>query len=246
MVALPNGSPDILLAVIERVLADPNSFNPDFEKVDLGDWASVRVYLPAPDTQSSITSPYMEAFIELQTQVYQLAALAKIGVANAGLLAESDRDDLEISVVVSGTSSNYVASLAKPLEALLKRMIGKMTGKQAVLVLLGIAALIAGPVAFNAWLENKRLVQIEELKSKDHVTALQALQYSNEENNKTFRRVLEVLEAQGDAGKRAIDVVQATNEALLRAAEHNAKTVINDVEITRQEAQVLSVRPGTY
>jgi hypothetical protein len=53
--------------------------------------------------------------------------------------------------------------------------------------------------------------------------------------------VVELLESQGDIGKRAIDVLQQTNEALLKAAAQTPKTSINNVEITRQEAEVLRV-----
>jgi hypothetical protein len=68
------------LAKIESLLANPAQFGDVFEKVDLGDWdwASVHVYLPQPDIQSAITPPFTEAFLVLQRQIYQLAALAAI------------------------------------------------------------------------------------------------------------------------------------------------------------------------
>jgi hypothetical protein len=56
-------------------------------------------------------------------------------VANAGLLTEAERENLQITVVVSDGSSNLVADLAQPAERLLKSMIRKMTGRQALIEL---------------------------------------------------------------------------------------------------------------
>ena len=64
-------------------------------------------------------------------------------------------------------------------------------------------------------------------------------EYANEENNKTVRRIVEAMEKQGEAGQRALDAVIAVNDALLRAAANTPKSTINDVEITKSEAQVL-------
>jgi hypothetical protein len=89
-VALSDGSPFAILAELERLLKLPSDFGEEFEKIDLGDWTSVHVYLPQPDVQSAITPPFMEAFLVLQKQLYQLAALAKTGSADVGQLGEAE------------------------------------------------------------------------------------------------------------------------------------------------------------
>src|SRR5260370_24721147 len=205
-VALGDGSPSAIVAELDRLLASSADFGEEFEKITLGDWASVHVYLPQPDIQSAITPPFMEAFLVLQKQLYQFAALAKTGAADIGQLGDADRNELLLSVVVTGGRSDYLADLKKPLLALLGRMVGKMTGKQAAVVIVALSALVATGWSFSAWLDQTKAIKIEELKSKDHTAALQSLQFSNEEQAKAFRRVLEVLESQGEIGKRAIEV----------------------------------------
>ena len=140
---------------------------------------------------------------------------------------------------MTGGSSNYVTELKEPLEKLLKRMVGKMTGKQAAIVIVSLATLIASPWAFKAWLDQTKEIKLEELKSKDHIAALQAIHFANEAQSKAFNRVLDILGKQGDAGKRALEVVSQTNDALLKAAASNPKTTINEVEITGAEAELL-------
>ncbi|APO53862.1 hypothetical protein LUI11_01860 [Bradyrhizobium diazoefficiens] len=229
------------VARIESLLARPTPSGGIFEKFDLSewDWASVHIYLPEPEIQSAITPPFMEAFLVLQKQLYQLAALATTGLADVGQLGDAERNELLLSVVVTGGSSDLVAQLKKPLESLLNRMVGKMTGKQAAIVIVCLGALVASPWAFCAWLDQTKAVKLEEIKSKEHLAALQAMEFANKEQSEAFNRVIEILKSQGEVGKRALDVVTQTNEALLKAATSSPKTSINDVEVTRSEAELL-------
>jgi len=146
-------------------------FSEDFQHIDFGNWAEIHVYLPHPEVDSSITPPFMEAFLELQKQLYQLAAQASSGSPDSGQLSDEIKRRLQISVVVSGGSSDYVTKFAKPAEELLKAMVGKMTGRQAAVVILGVVFLIGTGWSFSAWLEQRKTVQIEELRSGDHVEA---------------------------------------------------------------------------
>ncbi|WP_439359314.1 hypothetical protein [Bradyrhizobium sp. DASA03007] len=236
---LGDASPGAVLAEVERLLALKSSFGEEFAKIGLGDWAAVHVYVPKTEVQSAITPPFMEAFLVLQRQLYQFAALTKSGVADIGQLSEGDRTDLLLSVIVTGGSSDYLAKLQKPLTGILNRMVGKMTGKQAAIVIVCLSALIATGWSFKAWLDQTRDIKLEELKSKDHLAALEALQFANKEENEAFRRIIGVLEKQGEAGQRALEVVNQTNEALLKAATSNPRTNIKDVEVTNTEAEIL-------
>jgi len=238
-VALVDGSPATIVDEINRLLASSANFGEQFESIEFGDWAALHIYLPQPDVQSSITPPFMEAFLVLQKQLYQLAALATTGAADVGQLTEVERRELQLNVVVSGGSSDYLADLKKPLLALLRKMVGKMTGKQSAVLIGALAALLTTHWSFSAWLDHTKAIKLEELKSKEHNAALQSLQFSNEEQAKAFRRLVDVLEHQGEIGKRALDVAAQTNDALLRAATSNPKTIIKDVEIARNEAEIL-------
>ncbi|HMF21288.1 MAG TPA: hypothetical protein VKG24_04100 [Pseudolabrys sp.] len=111
-VVLRDSSFEAALVAIERIIADPDAYNPEFETVEFGPWASIRVRIPEPDLNSVMTPPFMEAFLELQKQVYQFAALIETGVANTQYLSESDILRLQINVKVTDGSSNYVADLA--------------------------------------------------------------------------------------------------------------------------------------
>jgi len=238
-ISISDGLPSTILDTLRKIIEDADAFNPDFENIDFGDWASIKVYIPEPNINSAMTPPFMEAFLTLQKQVYQLAALVEYGVADVGQLNENDRRDLQINVTVTGGSSNYDASLQKQLLSLLRSMVRKMSGKQAAIVVVCVAALAGGAWSWSAWLDHTKEVKVEELKSKDHLAALQSLNFASAEQSKQFHEVMDILKGQGEVGKRAVEALEQTNQALLKAATSNNKSSINGVEITRVEAELL-------
>jgi len=72
----------------------------DDSKIEFSEDFVLKIEIPLPLINSSITPPYMEAFLEIQKQFYQLAALQKTGVANASNLSEDEKRSLDISVLV--------------------------------------------------------------------------------------------------------------------------------------------------
>ncbi|MCA6109589.1 hypothetical protein [Bradyrhizobium cenepequi] len=242
-ITLRDSSPEAILQLLDELDKIENPFSSDLESLDLGDWPQVHVYIPHPEVSSSITPPFMEAFLELQRQIYQLAAQAAAGVADTGQLSEGVKAELQISVLVTDGSSNLTAKLEKILPGLLKQMIGKLNGKQAAIVLVSVAALVGGNWGFNAWLEQQKTIKIEELKSKDHVEALKALSISSSGQLEALKKITEVLAKQGEIGNRALEAIAATNDALLKAASKTSESSINDTHLTRQEAELLRTSP---
>jgi hypothetical protein len=237
-VVLREGSLEEISAEIERLLSIDDAYSEEFDRVDIGPWAAIHVYLRQPE-QSTISPPYMEAFLELQRQVYQLGALGISGDADIAKLSDSDRRELEISVKVTGGSSNLAADLKKPLENLIAKVIGKMTKKQLTITIVILAGMLGTAWGVREWLEHTRRTQLEDLRSKDHLAALEKLAFAGQDQSQVVGRLIDVLESQGEFGKRALDVVHATNEGLLRAITKEGPAAINGVEVDRHQAELL-------
>ena len=75
--ALRDSFAEAVLELLDRLekIADP--FSPEFDELDLGDWPQIHVYIPHPEVSSSITPPFMEAFLR--------TAEANLSVGCAGL-----------------------------------------------------------------------------------------------------------------------------------------------------------------
>lgn len=215
----------------------------DLGEIVLGNWPQIEVYIPDPDKDSSITPPYMEAFLLIQKQLFQLAALAKTGVADTKMLSDSEIRNLTISVEVSGGSSDLKTKLSEQLIHAIPSMVRKMNGKQVTIVLLATALLLTSGWAFSSWLQSEKDKRIEELKSQEHIAALTALSFANKAQAEQFSKVLQLLEAQGTLGKKAVDATSAAYDAMLRAASRTSASTINGQALTKEQADTLRVSP---
>lgn len=187
----------------------------------------------------------MEAFLELQKQLYQFSALVHSGVADIKQLSDADRQSVQISVLVTSGSANLDADYRKALTTLLVSMVGKMSGRQAAIVALGLAMLVGAGWGFSAWLEHQKELKLAELKSKEHVSVLEALGFAQEGETERLRTVMEALANSGVEGRRALAAANAINDALLRAASRTAQSTINDHHLTQEEAESLRASPRT-
>jgi hypothetical protein len=202
-----------------------------------------QVYVPHPPVNSSISPPIMEAFLVLQRELYQLAALAKTGVANSNKLDEIDRQDLEIVVQVSGGSSNIATDVAGPVSKVLNKMLGKMTGRQINILILGMALIGAGTWSFRSWLEAQKSVQIEELRSRPLIEAIKALTFATEQQAANYKQVVDVLNSSGKVGERIVEASDAANAAFLKAASKTPVSVMNGATLSSDEAGMLRHNP---
>ncbi|WP_273727463.1 hypothetical protein [Brucella gallinifaecis] len=211
--------------------------------LEFGDWFKLTVYLPSPPKDSAITPPYMEAFLEIQKQIYQLAALSKSGVANAAFISEDERRELDIAVVVHGGSSEFLANIQDALLKSIPQAVSKMSGRQLAAVILGIALLTATYWGTSAFLEMQKEVKLAELKSADHRATIEALSYSNKEQVAVFKEVIQVMKNSGPIGEKAADLSLSSQGSLLKAASKTDNSVINDVRIEQNEAKSLRASP---
>lgn len=120
-----------------------------------------------------------------------------------------------------------------------KVLIKKMNGTQATIVVLGIAVLVAGPWSFSTFLAEEKEFKLEELRTKEHIAALEKLSFANEQQVAVQKEMVSALRKQGDIGERVIKMAEATNDALLKAASKTPESIINGAAISGSDAETL-------
>ena len=217
----------------ERLLFSIDAFDIEILKgLKLGEWVKTHVYIPHGGGNSEITSAYMEAFLELQRSIYLMAAFAEHDVASTRLLTDEQRSKYQLSVHVSGGSSNLNVNVTKSLEGVLKVLLDKVDGRQATIIVVTAGLLLAGGWFFTAWLDSEKQVRLATIRSQEHIDALRALSLSNEQSNQNFQRLLNLLKSQGRAGEVVLSALLTQFEALLKAA--------SKVEVSETNGQLLS------
>jgi len=181
----------------------------------------------------------MEAYLDLQKQIYLIVAIAKTGGVETARLNNSEKERFEIDVKVTSGSSKISTDLGEPLKELAKYMIDKLTGQEVVILLLGSAIIYCAKSAFSAFLENRKEILAQECESKEKTEMLNALNFANAQQLSLFNKVLEMLSKQGLIGKQIADGAQHNNEIFLKAATRVAQSNINGQELSREEASLL-------
>lgn len=215
----------------------------DASNLEFGDWYKLQVYLPNPPEDSSITPPFMEAFLEIQKHIYQLAALSKSGVANANYISEDERRELDLAVVVKGGSSDLYADIREVVMKSIPQAVTKMSGRQIAIVVLGIALITATAWGTSSFLEMQKEIKLAELKSSEHISTIEKLSFASAQQVETLKVVLGAMKESGEVGKKAADLTTSSQEALLKAASKTNGSVINDVHVGQDEAKALRTSP---
>lgn len=216
---------------------------PEFSALEFGEWAKLTVYLPKPPLNSTITPPYMEAFLEIQRQIHQLAAIAKTGRPNGTYLTEDEKRALEIVVQVHGGSSLLEVNAGEAVKTAMAEAAKKLSGAQITSIVLGVSLLIAAGWGFSSYLEKEREVRIAEIKSAEHQQTLKSLNYAHEQQVAMLDRVLAIIARNGEEGRKAAEAVNASYDALVKAASKTDQSIINGQEISKEEARTIRLSP---
>lgn len=223
------------------VMEDPSQVDEQELAAALKGAVRLHIYLPEPPVDSSISAPYMKAFLQIQSEINRLAAQARSGDSKATKLTNALKRELEIHVEVKGGSS----SLNLDLTEVLKKAMGQMTGKQVLGAVLGSGLILSTAWGAGAWMESQKEVQLAQLRSEDHRAALDALSFATQQDMDRYERLIGVMVEQVDLGREIVDLLDTSYRETVRAAVSSDVTQINGQEITGDEASLLTLSGKT-
>ena len=136
------------------------NYDSDIIELDFTSWPVFKFNVKGDRYHSTITAPMMRALLELQAQLNRIYADVAYG-KSAKSLTSDERKELEIVFSVVEGSSDIVADLTGFFTELAKAGMEKMTGTQIIIVVLGAAALLAGPSVYDSYLANGQILHTE-------------------------------------------------------------------------------------
>lgn len=203
------------------------------------DWAQLKVYIPDPPKDASISPPMMEAYIRLQKSIYQTVALAKYGQGHIQKLSEDDKAKYEINVVVKEGSSDQTVDLSEILTNLAKDLAGKMTPEQIFYFVCLVAVLYAGHSAWKLFLQHRKDIRFAEISSDERKRTIEGFETLQAEETARLDKVLKQSSDVIGLGHEVIKRADATNEAFLKAAAEVDDAQIQDVTVPATVAREL-------
>ena len=221
-------------------LLDPDLYldGNNYPEIEFGSAFDLIVRLPE-GYHTEIPTQFLDAYYKESQRILRLIALILNGRADIKTLTAEQLEKYRFSVQVTEGSSQFVDNAKEVLGDALKEAFSRMSGRQAVIAILGTVAIIStvwGWDSFVAAKKEVRLAEIEQQSRRDIIDGMQAGQDANAAN---LAAVISIMRDAGDVGRHAADTAEAVQTDRLRAAAQTNVTEIGGTTITREEAREL-------
>lgn len=124
---------------------------PDNLQLRFDGWPTFTLDVKGRDWHSTVPTRVMPPLLAVQKDLHRAYCQVRYGAPNLRRLREDERNDLEVVVKVNEGSSLLNAELWEQLGALGEAAVGRMSGPEIVLTVLGVALLAVSPVMFRIW-----------------------------------------------------------------------------------------------
>jgi hypothetical protein len=158
-------------------------------------WPVISIYLPNVPEDATISTSMMSAILELQASIYRTHALLTTGDSNLRRLTRLEKEQFELRVKVGNGSSDLSINLPDIISKYGNDIITKMTGTELVVIILGLALIYAGKLAYSEYLKAKtdqRKIASDDEKT---TTLLNNFQAHLEHDTKRFEMLTKAVES---------------------------------------------------
>ncbi|GHD59802.1 hypothetical protein [Jeongeupia chitinilytica] len=119
------------------------------------DWPNVHVKFTGQGYDSVVTAEMALAIVEFQHAVNRAYARLAYNQPNARFLKDVERDAIRIKAKVEKGSTEITLPLGDVIPKIVETLASKMTPEQLVITVIGVAAVIAAPVMYKAYLASR-------------------------------------------------------------------------------------------
>jgi hypothetical protein len=230
-------SPDDAWAVLRDITE--RKFEPDYYYgLEFAGWYCELMRLPeAP--KSSISMVMMRSLLEFQSNITRSYKSIKYEGRRDIRLARSERQEIELDIIVLENGSRYNTDVRRALTAFFKAAADKMESKHLTILGVAVVLIIAtgyfGRDAFKAYVASQAA-------SKDIQShAEETVKLSEEETKRA--KILGALISESDQVRKAQVQVESSYRALLKGAAATGDANVLGVEIPNDLAKALITSP---
>lgn len=191
-------------------------------------WPTFEMNIKGRDWDSTVPTRVMAPLLEIQKDIHRKYVEMAYGSANLKKLKEEDREQLEIVVKVERGSSDYKAPLDPQLNTLAEKAIKKMTSRDLLIAVLGIALIYGGVEVNKAWVVQRQT----------EVQAGTTVELSRQETERL--RVFEAATKQQPILETARQDFEESQNRLLKTLKPGDKVSLPGVELSSGEAQEIT------
>lgn len=196
--------------------------------VQFSGWPYFEFDVHGRDWHGTVPTRVMQPLLDVQRDINRAYAHAEHIDFNLRRLNAQDRDALEVVLKVKEGSSLFSADISSQLNRVAQAVFGRMTGRQALIAVLGIALLITTPITVKEFL-NERAATV-------HAQAQVELSHEETERLQIMQQAL----AQHPALETVNADVLATASELLKASRDDDVVTLRGVPLSAADAHTLA------
>lgn len=222
---------ELLRSALESELAD-HPYTLEFEN-----WPKLTLRFVGEGYNSTITPHIAEALVELQHAMNRSYARLVRHAHSANVLTREERQAIEFKAKVDEGSSLITVDMGEYAETLTAALVGKMTGTELVITILGVAISGGALLAYKAFLAAR-----SEDKKVDQATK-QAVEMSAQET-KRFEIFASAL-ANRPQLKASHEDFDGVRHDILKSVGDAKQLDVQGIALTQEEAKKISATPRT-
>ncbi|WP_426284960.1 hypothetical protein [Luteibacter sp. E-22] len=166
--------------------------------IKFSDWPSFKLNVSGPRYHQTVPTQLMRALVEFQHVLNQIHAGNVYG-SSSRAFTEEERFANELVFKVDEGSSDFWASLTENLNSIASKLVDKMTGKQLVVTVLGLALIASGYFGFKNLLDHNSQDVSEINRHQLEMRLLEENAASRHANDALTQNVLSIVKSVPDA-----------------------------------------------
>jgi len=124
-----------------------------FGSITFSGWPILEIELDGPGYKSTITPDMAQALVALQSAMNRTYALLVKNQASARHLTDEEKQSIQFKAKVEDGCSLIKIDMGKFADVLVNATVGKMTGTETAITVIGIAAIIGAGYAYKQFLQ---------------------------------------------------------------------------------------------
>lgn len=187
---------------------------PENAQIVFDGWPIFKLSIYGEDFDGTIPTRIMPPILDLQREIHRIYCREKYGSESLSHLKDYERDFLELVVEIKPGCSQFISKLFDTLNKVIQDT--DMTGKEAIILMTSIAAILTGGVGWYVWVQSNERMHGQDL----------TVQLSQEETKRQAMLIDAI--SQNSNIKKASEGVNAFRASLSKKLKDTDTIKIND------------------
>jgi hypothetical protein len=205
-------------------------------------WPDIKIKFWRDSEERVLTAPMMNGLLEVQESIYRAFMLIEEDTSSLRHLSDYYREKFELKFTINSGSTEAQPKWHEIAAQFVSSVSGKISGRQATLIILGAMLLYAGNDSWSDYLASKAEIAKNQTQNQQMISLLDSHKQATELQREQTALLRDVLE-QTDRGRALLDAADEGKEGVLKTAKRVDATQIGGASIEPEAAKRMARVP---